>query len=643
MVLGQHIERHGAEVLHELIYSTALDKRLVPSRQNIKHLIQAVEDKLALSGFAEDVLGWALFFDHGSLPLHAEKASKSPNQNPTPFRPLFPPAKALVDLTQALSQFARVGEEIQTIEISSNPQFAAWLIAFIKWSLGVPPVIVLSKTEVFGSENNPGVVLRLAKNTRQIRTQIFDRQKMLQDLIVDKGIPAEFRGMVTIATYGKAKLRQLFGYAKGPQYRACLEALPLGCYIVKQHLSTTTDAENWMTDLSSANMKRWSTSETMVTGGQIFPSLSKVSQVLHQYTGGSDDQPCPEIHGSERSNIRDLNLVQMVMSQIGKANQNDAKYASDEEVFLQRICECVADIMAISLFRSSDPRGVQLLFGSSTSNPSISALLLDTKYDEICSVQTMFDWALKIVGHGVSQPEVWAMSSRYDQTIYPRMFHTQVIQMEGIISLECVPGILMKDQHQYNHVRVTTAGSRDTVTFAIPGINMYRPGTEITDIEITEIVEEDDDPIDSNPNRIPNDEPLSPQDHYTELRLEWNVESLDNVLEICLAVPTDPLRPIYNPMHILEGACRSIFVSCSHDRSASFVPRSSHLRELSALHPDEVGNSIRGATSLVHCDGNENARFVALGHGMPGVIRMDSCLKCCVERAELVQGKLVIC
>ncbi|KAL8948744.1 MAG: hypothetical protein Q9222_005097 [Ikaeria aurantiellina] len=156
---------NGSGVLHELIHSTASDKRFVPNRQNLKQLVQALESKLALSGFAEDVVGWGLvFYPQYFSPVDDQDFRARETAAPD-FSTKNPPAKTVVDLTKALSQLARVGEEIHRMEITPSVDHAAWLVAFVKWSLGVPPIVIFGKNRTFGSENNLGVTLHLVKNT----------------------------------------------------------------------------------------------------------------------------------------------------------------------------------------------------------------------------------------------------------------------------------------------------------------------------------------------------------------------------------------------------------------------------------------------------------------------------------------------
>ncbi|KAL8930366.1 MAG: hypothetical protein Q9172_000075 [Xanthocarpia lactea] len=622
---------NGAGVLHELIRSTALDKRFVPSRQNLKQLVQALENKLALSGFAEDVVGWALFFGpHSCYPIDEQDIWHTSRAPPT-FPTKMPPSKAVIDLTKALSQVGRVGV-VQKIDISSSVDLAPWLVAYVKWSLGVPPVIIFSKSRTFGSENNPGVNLRVIRDTQEIRIEVYSQTEKLSDLVEDTGSTTEFRGMVSVASYGKAKLQQRFGHPKGPQYRACLQALPFGCYTTRKWLYSD-DRRDDAPKLSKDDLERWQTRGIKIARGEIFPSLKHIAQILHQYIGGSEASPAPNIDKPSVSWLTDLNLVQIVQSQLRPLDRESTSHSDLETSFLQNISDCVADIMAISLFNSADPRGVQLRFGVDTPrrfNTWIYYLLMERESAPII-VDEIVDWAITILGHKTPERGLWAMTSRYDQTVYPQTFLTQTIQREGILTLECVPGVLFWENQQYDYVRVSESlitRPKDYVNVEDLGISFYKEESSVNERI-----------------KFPLKVPITPQDLFPGFELEWQVRQMDTHLEIGIVVPSYPSLPLRDPLRFLNAATLSLFIDCEHGRNASFAPQASNLYRTSPLHlePHEFEEDKDTSISIVQCDGNEKARFFSLAYGVGAIIRMDACLKCCVQRADLVPDRLVIC
>ena len=66
-----------------------------------------------------------------------------------------------------------------------------------------------------------------------------------------------------------------------------------------------------------------------------------------------------------------------------------------------------------------------------------------------CSISDIIEPAVKILGHELSSKAAWVMSSRYDQTVLPKLFSTQTIQSEDILTLGCVPGSLMWRDERY--------------------------------------------------------------------------------------------------------------------------------------------------------------------------------------------------
>ncbi|KAL8948743.1 MAG: hypothetical protein Q9222_005096 [Ikaeria aurantiellina] len=439
--------------------------------------------------------------------------------------------------------------------------------------------------------------------------------------------------MVSVATYGKAKLQQRFGYPRGPQYRACLQALPVGCYLARERLYSGNGDEDIRATLSAKNLHQWTTPEAKITKGCIFSSLQHISQVLHEYIGGSDDSPSPNIDNANVENILDLSLVHLVQSQLRPLDQQSPGSQKNELTFLQNISDCVADVMAVSLFNSAEPRGVQLCFGSKTPrrfNKTIHYLLL-AEETSITSVDIILQWAVTILGHDIPEPGVWAMSSRYDQTVYPQIFSTQELQREGILTLECVPGVLIWNEQQYNYVRI----SEDLILRASDYVNTDDLGLEVYKEEssINERV------------KFASQAPVFPHDNFPDLDLEWRVLPTDTCLEIVIAVPRYPSLPSRDPSRVLNAAAQSLFVDCKHDRNTSFVPQTENIYRTSPLQlePEDWEPNKDSVISIVQCDGNEKARFYALTASLGGIIRMDSCIECCVQRAGLVPGRFVVC
>jgi len=274
---------NAAIILHELIYSTAADKKLVPTAQHLKQLMMAIEDRLAKSGFSESALGWATILSE-EMETQADIESlqlSMGRKNAT----MAPPHEAVVGLTQAMSYLARVGEETRRIEITTTGDHAAWFVAFVKWALGAPPPIVSYNGRTL-AENTSRVLIRLMENTgkpQEVRIDLHEYTGNINNLVRAVSSNSEFKGLVRVGVYGQAMLRRLFGHTDGLKYRACVQALPYACVQVQQNLVVRRE---WSTgQISTADLDQWGGLDTTATKGQVFASFEKIGQMLHDYLG----------------------------------------------------------------------------------------------------------------------------------------------------------------------------------------------------------------------------------------------------------------------------------------------------------------------------------------------------------------------
>lgn len=638
--LGTMGSWNAAVTLHKLIYITATDKKLVPTSQHLKQLMQAVEDRLARSGFSKSALGWAVIFGNEMETSGDIQSLQLPIGQKTAT--MAPPTDAIVGLTQAMSRLARVGEEIQRIEIATTADHAAWFVAFVKWCLGAPPTIVFYNDRTLASESASRVTLRLIKSTgkpQEVRVDLHEYTGNIKNLVRTVQSHAEFRGLVGVGAYGQTMLRRRFGPPNDPKYRACVQALRYACVLVRQNLDVRRE---WSTTtISTADLDQWVGPETTVTKGQVFASVENIGLVLHDYLGGSPDEPPPRL--TEISSgviVEDLPLVSLVKSRMCqdcpcRSCQNTTTKAITDctfKRFLFDVSHCVADVLALSLLKPVDPGGVQVYFGAETSGPFVqcvkSILSGETKPSK-CSVSNILQHAVEMLGHDQSKPfnesYAWVMSSRYDQTVYPRLLSTQTVQSEGILTLECIPGILMWGDERYATVQVA------------PAYRQWDFGDEDSDAESAT-----QESIPYGQVKLEDGATLYPKDSFSGYELQWQLGFGETDVQVAVLLPKFPTLPGRNPRYVLESAAESLFVNCTHDRMASFTPRNSSIYITQPLDPrphSRDPNSI----GVVQCDKNEQIRFFTLATGRPGIIRLDSCLECCVKYCQLISSRFVVC
>ncbi|KAF7503561.1 hypothetical protein GJ744_003634 [Endocarpon pusillum] len=478
-----------------------------------------------------------------------------------------PSAETVVGLTQAMSRLARVGEDVQRIEITTTVGQAAWLVAFVKWSLGAPPAIVSYNGKTLAPEGDQRVILRLLKDigkTQELRIDLHDYTGKIENLVRSVPSLAGFKGMVTVGSYGQAMIRRLFGPARDLKHRACVQALPYACVLVRKTLFLGSE---WSTaKLPLADWDQWVGTETSLTVGQVFPSLDKIGRVVHDYIGGSPDESPPHLTEiATGAIIEDLPLVSLVKIGMVQACpcrlcQNTAKNPKKSckfESFLLDVSRCLAHVLAISLFNPADPGGVQICFGSEVSGHFINcikSILLGDKSGE-CSASDVLEVALQLVGHDMSNKRTWVMSSHYDQTVFPQMLATQTVESEGILSLECIPGMLMWNEQRYNAVQVS-------------------PLYQQWDFD-----DEDSDEDGATRSGIPDQQQkledsaiLEAKNSFFGFELEWQVTANETTIEVAITMPKFATLPGRNPRYVIDSAFESVFVNCAHDRMAEFTP-----------------------------------------------------------------------
>jgi hypothetical protein len=624
----------AAVILQKLLYLTAADKKLVPTTQHLKQLMIAVEDRLARSGFSESALGWATILGE-EMEVQASTESLPSSMRQKKFT-MAPPVKAVVGLTQAMSCLARVGEETRRIEITTTGDNAAWFVAFVKWSLGAPPTIVSYNGRTL-AENASRVIIRLIESTgkpHEVQIDLHEYTGNINNLVRDVSSNSEFKGLVRVGVYGQAMLRQLFGPPGDLKHRACVQALPYACVQARQNLLICRE---WSSgNISTANLDQWEVPDTTATKGQVFASFEKIGQMLHDYLGHSSDEAYPQL--TELSSgmiIEDLSLVSLVKSRMFqdcpcRSCQNTTTKAITSckfDHFLFDVSRCVVDILALSLLNSVDPDGVQVYFGSDTRGEfsrCINSILSGKDKRPVCSISDIIEPAVKILGHELPNKFAWVMSSRYDQTVYPRLFSTHTIQNKDILTLECVPGSLMWGSERYASAVVA------------PTYQSWDFEHEDSDSEAATkgVLYEQ--------TKLGAGEALHPKDSFSGYKLQWQLDPKETGIEVALLLPKFSTLPGRNPRYALESAAESLYVSCTHDRMASFTPRNNNIYIAQPLDPRPQSRD-RHAIAVVQSDRNEQIRLFTLASGRPGVIRLDSCLECCVKYCHLSSSRFVLC
>jgi hypothetical protein len=633
----------AAQSLHDMILETATDKTLIPSALQVKQLIQVLDYRLAKSGFTESILGWSLWISN--CPTFANRdAPRISDWDKAPSR------KAVGELVRGVRSLGRIGEqgEKDKLLITTPTNQAAWIVAFLKWCLGAPPSIGLQDGTALLTEPTSQVLVTLDETQDNVISisQVKETGEITDLVRPFTGLDT-YKGMVSTRVFMQKLLHDLFGSEQSLPYRACLQALPYACSQVTSRLRrqrygylTTQDERIPIKDEVQDCVTEGS---VVATWGQIFPENEKIASALTSSLGLELPAGLTEL--LEGSLVEDLPLVALAKGAVCRSctcpkcrNETEVsrtrRRRCEFRLFLQDVSVCVAIILAISLLESRDPDGVLFRFSGplrERSDPfveSIAGIILGDRGPGPTTIgqREVIRWVVQLVGHGGQlvrervDSERWIMSSEHGQTVYPQLLETKIVKNHGILSLLCVPGILLWDNEPYVLVSSSPLYSYSSQSDS-PSSDEEVGGSDVT----------------------PNDEMRQPTDSFPAHRLNWQVTIGESELTLSLVSPDFSSLPGRNPAIVLATASQSLFVECDHDPMAELPPSTNHLYCYTTPANPQPSRERSDVIGIVPCNQNERMRFMALASGKRGVIRCDACLACCITSCRLAGLKFVIC
>ena len=612
----------AAELLRTLITATAEDRRLIPTSAQIKQLLSAVNYRLACSGFADNVTGCQKLLvaltEDGSIPLNV------------------PSSDTLHKLIKALSDLGRLGEA-HTLHIETDVGEGAWMIAFIKWRLGVPPTTSFS---IPGRQSlvqdNARVFLRLHRseegNTKDTTIILKDCVGAINELW--ENLPpgtGDFRGMVRLSSLA-FHLMKGFGPEESSFRRAGYEAILFGCRPALYHFRCGKPR-------NEAGLPGMSISK-----GAIFPDEDVVAAVLANFLGHPPEdtlKPLPD-----QALVEDLPSMVTVRTQLKATcpciNCLNAlakpKQRCKFELFLRSISHCISIIFLASLLTPAPHDDVFFHFSKSIVkdldhlNHFASAIYscLRGTGEPSCSLDFILRELLKITGHLDEQrvrAHPWIMSVNHGQTVYPQILEDMTLRKTGLLKMVCVPGLIIYKGEKYNLVEnhELNIASYDPV----PGLDSGKSVDTDRSYDLSAALAE-------HPSQ-------GPCDMYKDCKPTWQVSIGEEKLLVSLAVPTFPDFPEQNPIWAIATASKSFFVTCAHDRNTALAKPNPWLFSTSPVKPTIPQGSETQRMGLVCTDRNEPMRFYSLCAEDPCIVRDDACLECCIHACQMLGLKGIVC
>ena len=597
----------GATALQLMLKSSAADKTLLPTTIQLRDLLASLEPRMHRSGFVDDVVGWYLMLSDISGMRTGREGDYSPSM------------KTVQNLVDCFRELHRIGSATAikaTIRVRSC---APWVIAFTKWCLGVPPSVYLdSGTPVIEQPASKVVVIvRVSKNTQNcddmlvvtIEHSIGNPETLLAP---DTHVP--WTGMVTIETYGKWFLKNRRLDRKDDLHvlhrclpyatKAVLDALKV--WDRKPKMDTLTDFTN--------NFGEFITVPFRGDG----PASEILSRMLNSDT----------VQGLQRletgMNVRDLLFVRQHLAALRKVCRC-AKCSNipmggpdcDQELFMNRMSNFVADVIALSLFHCSETLLVHLHVPERMGNEFLEAVrcIITSKGIPVCPTESIVDWALSLVGHQMYAPNSysygwrWAMTCFKGQAVYPTFFEQCRIRKRGFLALSWLPGLLKHSGDVYARV-----GASDEEL-------LYTPGPQVSGEKV-----------------------LRPLNLFPDHALDWRVTPRETFLELSVVLRSAETGREYhnNPWHLLSAHSRALILeSCGHSRDAPLKQAEPYCIFTPPYRP-YLGRERK--VSVVAVDGADHLRFFSMGQilyegkrltryqgRLDFVFRIDACLECCLS------------
>ena len=633
----------GANALSEMLTASASDKTLLPTPRQLKDLLGVIDHRLVRSGFADIWVGYEILLSSSLRPSADNDYCEEPerlgddmgtltSKGPKRLEDFMevPSSTGISNLIEAFRQLNRLGDAT-TITIRAS-SCAAWVIAFTRWCLGVPPSIILPHGKASLDQPTSQITLflenRALDSTSETTLEISIHRSIDSpaDLLRSESHLRIPNGMITVQCFGR-KMCHAMGGENAMAYRAMCEILP---YALKQscELLRLQDFLNPERFHRNGTAERLGASEQLARQrAQPFPDDAVISSVLIELLGLKTQQYPPRLGDQQ---ILDLPLVHHHVQNLETSCICDDCSRSftvpiivshdrrrcKKRHFLSSISLYVADILAISLFES--PAKLLISLGSySVGRPFEKAIydIITSGQHAICLHYEILAHALILIGHKKPDPKTWVISCYKGQAVYPRLFETEDICHPGFLALYWAPGSLVFDGEVYDR-----------------GI-----GGEAMRLETN--------PLTSDIPRTVT-EPLN---LYPSMEMEWKVVRHDGFLEI---EPTCR-RLTGRAQSILSNLANALIIMCPHDRALPLPRPDLNSRYVDLFLLAEHLPTTSETEERVHIlavDGNRDLRMFAISvfpeytdSWPPFIIRDNACLQCCLDLCRESRCRYVIC
>jgi len=617
----------AASILQPLIFNTAENKKLVPTTTQLQQILHAVEYKLSLASFADSAVGWSIWLAMGQGTQTC--GTDAPSQT------------FIIELIEAISKAFRLGNsESYNIEIRTPFAESAWTIAFLKWCIETPTVVI-NKENLITGEGERRLIVRVSKPrpfTCQPQIVVLNEIGEIKNLVPDLPLSTgKFEGMIGLKAFGALLMHNLFGDSNSLPYRACVEALPLACLQVANFIRVDGSHD----DLAENDSRFEGAMLDMcdATSTKLFPSQDQQSSVIFSLLGKR--LPVPHPSTVDRILIGELPLVQTNLDMIRRKCPcidclNISKQSGRTclvDPFFKKLSVCINVVLCLSLVESPNPDGPSVFFESWRSLKLVSFVqqIVCHKIHLAISLEQLMDDTIRLFGHATDKPAERIMTSYKGQTLCPKLFYTRNFQADGALCLECTSGAIWFKGEKYTSVITNAPSMAYTQLHSRSGASEH-------------MVKLNDEDLSADDHHSGDSELVSPKNLFPQFRAVWQVSVREQELQVVLFCPDFRSLPQRSPRDAFISAIKSILVNCQHDKQTNLDAE--HTFPLAKTTPAQPypSNSLPDFTiGVVQCDGNEAMRFFTMCTGQGGVIRGDACLECCIRCCQITKLRFIIC
>ena len=213
----------GANALSEMLTASASDKTLLPTARHLKDLLEVLEHRVIRSGFSDIWVGYQILLS-AALKIFSDKHDYG-GQYELEELGIFPASDGVLKLVEAFRQLSRLGDAT-TISVRAT-SCAAWVMAFTRWCLGLPPSTILPDGKALLDQPASQITLFIegGANADGFEISVYRSVDSPADLLKSNAALGRLPCMITLQCFGRMICHALGGEGS-MAYKAMCEVLP---------------------------------------------------------------------------------------------------------------------------------------------------------------------------------------------------------------------------------------------------------------------------------------------------------------------------------------------------------------------------------------------------------------------------------